>query len=384
MIRRTYGITRFVGPAAVASMTRICLLGLAAQIAMSGSSAQSTQAAGSQQPLPIDREKEIALALSACPASAAGGAGAYVLEKSGYVKVRDSQNGFTAIVQHSQPTSQEPQCMDAEGARTFLPRYLKVAELRAQGKTPEEIKQFVAEAFAKGVFQAPTRPGVDYMLSTENITPDGKGGIVRFPPHVMFYGPYLTNADLGSDGNLAGPAFVAGEGSPHALIIVPVGTRIRATLLPISAREARSNRLSGGKSFKRQEVKSGTKFQTGFKTRRKIMSEFLFLYRGGESGRSSPEVAQQTMQKWMGWMKDLAAKGHIKDQGHPLERAGKLVKGQKKVVTDGPYAETKDIVGGYTLIQAKDLSQATELSQSCPIFEFGGSVEVRPIMQLSM
>jgi len=113
------------------------------------------------------------------------------------------------------------------------------------------------------------------------------------------------------------------------------------------------------------------------------MSEFLFLYRGGEGGRS-PEVAQQTMQKWMTWMKELGAQGHIKDQGHPLERAGKLVKGQKRVVTDGPFAEAKDIVGGYTLIQAKDLSQATELSLGCPIFEFGGSVEVRPIMQLSM
>lgn len=82
----------------------------------------------------------------------------------------------------------------------------------------------MADAFAKGVFQPPAKPGVDYMLSTENLTPDGKGGIVHFPPHVMFYGPYLTNADLGSDGNLAGPAFVAGEGSPHALIIVPIGT----------------------------------------------------------------------------------------------------------------------------------------------------------------
>lgn len=113
------------------------------------------------------------------------------------------------------------------------------------------------------------------------------------------------------------------------------------------------------------------------------MSEFLFLYRGGEVGRS-PEVAQQTIQKWMTWMKDLGAKGHLKDQGHPLERTGKLVKGQKKAVTDGPFAETKDIVGGYSLIEAKDLSQAAELSLGCPIFEFGGSVEVRPIMQLSM
>lgn len=204
-------------------MIRIYFLAVA-QIALSaGAPGQSMQGSGNQQPPLMDRQKEIALALSACPHSVADKAAVYVLEKSGYVKVRDSQNGFTAIVQHSQPTSQEPQCMDAEGARTFLPRYLKVAELRAQGQTAEEIKRFVADAFAKGIFQAPTRPGVDYMLSTENVVPlDDKGTIGHFPPHVMFYGPYLTNADLGSDGNLSGPAFVAGEGSPHALIIVPL------------------------------------------------------------------------------------------------------------------------------------------------------------------
>jgi len=175
----------------------------------------------------MDQQKEIALALSACPSFVASKAGVYVLDKSGYVNVRESQNGFTAIVQHSMPISQEPQCMDAEGTRTFLPRYLKVAEWRAQGKSANEIKLLVADAFAKGIFQPPARPGVDYMLSTENIVPlDEKGTVGHFPPHVMFYGPYLTNADVGSDGNLAGPTFVAGEGSPHALIIVPLeGTR---------------------------------------------------------------------------------------------------------------------------------------------------------------
>jgi hypothetical protein len=222
MINRPYAVT--------VALIRIWLLGLAAQITISASAAaQSPQAAGSQEPPLMDPQKEIALALSACPPSVAGKAAVYVLDSSGYVKVRDSQNGFTAIVQHSLPTSQEPQCIDAEGTRTLLPRMLKVAELRAQGKSPDEIKRFVADAFAKGVFQPPTRPGVDYMLSTENLVPNTRGIVVPFPPHVMFYGPYLTNADLGSDGDLgpdgtpAGPAFVAGEGTPHALIIVPVG-----------------------------------------------------------------------------------------------------------------------------------------------------------------
>jgi hypothetical protein len=135
---------------------------------------------------------------------------------------------------------------------------------------------------------------------------------------------------------------------------------------------------------KRLKGEVRNKIPTDSKQGGETMSEFLFLYRGGEAGRSSPEVAQQTIQKWMTWMKELGAKGYIKDQGHPLERTGTLVKGQKKVVTDGPFAEAKDIVGGYTLIQAKDLSQATELSLGCPILEFGGSVEVRPITQLSM
>jgi hypothetical protein len=204
-------------------LSNICSLVVTVQIiATVPAVAQSTQPAGT--PALMDRQKEIAMALSACPPSVASKAAVYVLEQSGYVKIRDSQNGFTAIVQHSLLTSREPQCMDAQGARTLLPRMLKVAELRAQKKTPEEIKRVVADGFAKGIFQPPTKPGINYMLSTENLVPDDNGVVSPFPPHVMFYGPYMTNADIGSEGQAAGgPAFVAGSGSPYALIIVPVG-----------------------------------------------------------------------------------------------------------------------------------------------------------------
>jgi hypothetical protein len=177
---------------------------------------------------PATEEAEIALALSACPESVADGAAVYVLGKAGYVKVRDGRNGFTAIVQHALPRSQEPQCMDAEGTRTFLPRYLKVAELRAQGKTAEEIGRFVARAFETGNFQAPVRPGVDYMLSTQNYVAGPDGNVSHFPPHIMFYAPYLKNTDIGSPGLHSDLAFVAFEGSPQALIIVPVGSHGRA------------------------------------------------------------------------------------------------------------------------------------------------------------
>jgi hypothetical protein len=113
------------------------------------------------------------------------------------------------------------------------------------------------------------------------------------------------------------------------------------------------------------------------------MSEYLYIYRGGEPDRS-PEGMQQVMQKWMVWLKGLAEKGHIKDQGQPLEPGGKVVRGKQKTVTDGPFAEAKDVVGGYTLIEARDLDQAAELSKGCPILEVGGAVEVRPIMKMSM
>jgi hypothetical protein len=113
------------------------------------------------------------------------------------------------------------------------------------------------------------------------------------------------------------------------------------------------------------------------------MSQFIYLYRGGER-QGSPERMQQIMQKWMAWLKELTDKGYMKDPGQPLERAGKLVKGKHKVVTDGPFAEAKDIVGGYTVVEARDLDQAVQLSKGCPIFDFDGTVEVRPVMTLNM
>jgi hypothetical protein len=112
------------------------------------------------------------------------------------------------------------------------------------------------------------------------------------------------------------------------------------------------------------------------------MSEYLFLYRGPSASSASPEQMQQIMQKWLAWFKDLGERGHIKNPGHPLERAGKVVRGTAKSVHDGPFVEAKDVVGGYTLIEVRDLDQAVELSKGCPILERDGSVEVRPIQKM--
>jgi hypothetical protein len=115
------------------------------------------------------------------------------------------------------------------------------------------------------------------------------------------------------------------------------------------------------------------------------MSQFLYLYRAEPAIRTqamSPERAQQSMQRWMTWMQELEATGHLKDRGQPLENGGKVVRGQQKTVTDGPYAEAKDLVGGFTLVEAQSIDQAVELSRGCPILDGGGSVEVRPIMKM--
>jgi hypothetical protein len=113
-----------------------------------------------------------------------------------------------------------------------------------------------------------------------------------------------------------------------------------------------------------------------------VMSEFTYLFRGRDVS-ASPEQMQKTMQKWLAWFKDLGAKGHLKDPGHPLEHTGKVVSGKQKAVSDGPYAEAKDVVGGYIVVEASDLNQAVELSTGCPILEVGGSVEVRPNQKIN-
>ena len=112
------------------------------------------------------------------------------------------------------------------------------------------------------------------------------------------------------------------------------------------------------------------------------MAEFVYLYRGGLPRPASPEAQQQIMQKWVVWMQSLAEKGHLVERGQPLERSGKIVVSKGKMITDGPFAEAKDVIGGFTLVKADDVTQAAELARDCPILERGGDVEVRPVMRM--
>lgn len=116
------------------------------------------------------------------------------------------------------------------------------------------------------------------------------------------------------------------------------------------------------------------------------MSEFVYLFRTTEAEQreamGTPEAAQKSMQGWLAWVRELEAGGHVKDPGQPLDRTGKLVRGSRKVVTDGPYAEAKDLVLGFMVIEARDMAEAVELASGCPMLEGSGSVEIRPVITL--
>jgi hypothetical protein len=83
-------------------------------------------------------------------------------------------------------------------------------------------------------------------------------------------------------------------------------------------------------------------------------------------------------------MKMLKDEGHLRDPGHPLENRGTFVQGKQKQVTDDPFAELKDIVGGFTIVAADNIEQAVVLAKGCPIFEDDGVVEVRPILEVNI
>ena len=113
------------------------------------------------------------------------------------------------------------------------------------------------------------------------------------------------------------------------------------------------------------------------------MSEFVYLFRTTESDRKAamgePEQAKQSMARWMTWIRDLEAKGKLKERGRPLDPGGRQLRGRKRLVTDGPFAEAKDIVLGFIIVEARDLAEATELASGCPMLDGDGTVEIRPV-----
>jgi hypothetical protein len=123
------------------------------------------------------------------------------------------------MVGRSDPGTRWPVCFDAIGSEAILPRYLREAELRLQGKTAEEVRSDTAQRFLAGEYRAPSRAGVSYMLSEETIASNGRE-LILVPPHLMVYAPNVRSEEIGAVPGHAHSPMVQFEGDPHGYIIV--------------------------------------------------------------------------------------------------------------------------------------------------------------------
>lgn len=110
------------------------------------------------------------------------------------------------------------------------------------------------------------------------------------------------------------------------------------------------------------------------------MPKFMFLHRGSCDGSAqmSPEEKQKAMQAYGEWFQDGKSRGWLLDCGDGLEPEGRVVHADH-TVTDGPFAESKELVGGYMLIEASDLAAAVELVKRGPLPAAGGTIEIREL-----
>jgi len=110
------------------------------------------------------------------------------------------------------------------------------------------------------------------------------------------------------------------------------------------------------------------------------MPKFMFIYRepAERAGDPSPEEMQQVMKTWMDWIGKGVQAGWMSEAGDALKPHSRVVKAGG-AITDGPFAESKELVGGFSMVEAVDIDAAAKLTEGCPIFAVGGAVEVREL-----
>lgn len=190
----------------------------------------SAQSDGEQkhQSSPHSRDEQIRIILSAVPEHLRKNVTVYLKEeKVGYVKVRAGTNGFYCLElgSHHAPA---PHCYDEEGAQTIMKGVLRYAELRAQGKSADEANKIVGEEYKLGKLLAPRKPGIVYMMSDENML-----GGSWYPPHLMYYSPYMKNTEIGASAEAANSRrlpWILGQNNPDGYIIA-VPSRPDRTIL---------------------------------------------------------------------------------------------------------------------------------------------------------
>ena len=104
--------------------------------------------------------------------------------------------------------------------------------------------------------------------------------------------------------------------------------------------------------------------------------------KGDDAKEASPEELQQRMQDYMVWMKRMTAEGRLR-AGQPLEPRGAWLKDAQTVVTDGPFLEPKEVIGGYVILSAANLEEATSLARACPLLKHC-EIFVRPLLEVPM
>lgn len=113
------------------------------------------------------------------------------------------------------------------------------------------------------------------------------------------------------------------------------------------------------------------------------MKEYLLLFRNekADDGKApSSEQMQAVMKQWQQWISGLAAQGNYGGTNRLLPE-GKMIR-SGTVITDGPYTEGKEMLGGYIIAKAASIDEAVELAKACPILTYGGNVEIRPVMPI--
>ena len=112
------------------------------------------------------------------------------------------------------------------------------------------------------------------------------------------------------------------------------------------------------------------------------MNEFMMIFRSTPMDmQMTPEQIQANIKLWQDWIGGIAAQGKFVSTNQ-LSSEGKTLK-PNNVITDGPYAEVKEIIGGYVIVQTETLDDAMKLAEGCPILQVGGHVEVRTLIKMN-
>lgn len=208
----------------------------------------NAQGTAAPAPPPLPAKLESRLALSSLPPHLRDEATVYTLDPTvGFRVSRAGTNGFHAFVARNDPGIYQgawahdayadlliPVAYDAAGVDAYMRPYFDVASLRAEGIAPAEAKRTLQERYLRGVYTAPNRPGIAYMLAPivrGYRRPEESPQIVTFSlPHYMIYAPGVSNTDIGAGPTLRHPFILSRQPGPHGLMILLAGQAERAAI----------------------------------------------------------------------------------------------------------------------------------------------------------